>query len=175
MSNPDQDDLPAAVVALIGKGQYEEASEFPVERGYVWTSCASVGNGNPLYWSDEIADEVTGGFVAPPTTISLWLKPHFWSPGFTGERLALPALHDLKEMFGLPEAIITENSVVFHELVRPGDVISSRQVLRSVSAVKTTRLGTGRFWTIDVEYENQRGECCAVESYTAFAYHRGSE
>ena len=46
---------------LIGKEQYHEVGEFPVERGYVWTSCASVENGNPLYWDDEVADALTGG------------------------------------------------------------------------------------------------------------------
>ena len=35
--------------ARIGQEQYHEVGEFPVERSYVWTSCASVENGNPLY------------------------------------------------------------------------------------------------------------------------------
>jgi len=43
-----------------------------------------------------------------------------------------------------------------------------------VSDEKTTKLGTGRFWVIDVEYRNQRGELVAVESYTGFGYRRGS-
>ena len=38
---------------LIGQEQYHEVGEFPVERSYVWTSCASVENGNPLYWDDD--------------------------------------------------------------------------------------------------------------------------
>jgi hypothetical protein len=33
-------------------------------------------------------------------------------------------------------------------------------------------LGTGRFWIIDVEYRNQRGDRVAVESYTGFGYRR---
>ena len=51
---------------LIGKEQYHEVGEFPVERGYVWTSCASVENGNPLFWDDEVADALTDGPIAPP-------------------------------------------------------------------------------------------------------------
>ena len=42
----------------IGEEQYHEVGEFPVERSYVWTSCASVENGNPLYWDDAVADAV---------------------------------------------------------------------------------------------------------------------
>jgi hypothetical protein len=45
-------------------------------------------------------------------------------------------------------------------------------VLRSVSEEKTTKLGTGRFWVIDVVYANQSGELVAVESYTGFGYRR---
>ena len=68
--------------------------------------------------------------------------------------------------------MITDNTIVFHEPVRPGDVITSRQILRSVSDEKTTTLGTGRFWVIDVEYRNQRGELVGVESYTGFGYRK---
>jgi hypothetical protein len=45
-------------------------------------------------------------------------------------------------------------------------------VLRSVSEPKTTKLGTGRFWVIDVEYVNQKGESVGTESYTGFGYKR---
>jgi acyl dehydratase len=162
------------VTDLIGVRLYEETADFPVERGYVWTSCASVHNGNPLYWDDEVAAELTGGPVAPPTTLSLWMRPHFWSPAGTGEQLALKAHFDLKERFRLPEAVISDNTLVFHEPVRPGDVISHAQVVRSVSEEKTTRLGTGRFWVIDVEYRNQHGELVGVESYTAFGYRKAA-
>jgi hypothetical protein len=41
-----------------------------------------------------------------------------------------------------------------------------------VSGEKTTKLGTGRFWVIDVVYTNQDGELVAKESYTGFGYRR---
>jgi acyl dehydratase len=69
--------------------------------------------------------------------------------------------------------VISDNTITFFEPVRPGDVVSSRQVLQSVSEEKTTRLGTGRFWVIDVEYRNHRDELVGVESYTGFGYRRG--
>lgn len=165
-------ELPQEVADLIGEVQYEEAGEFPVERGYVWTVCASVENGNPLYWDDDVADEVTGGPIAPPTMISAWFRPHHWAPGRTKEKLPLQVHFDLKERLGLPEAIMSENTLVFHEPVRPGDRLTTCQILRSVSDVKTTKLGTGRFWDIEVQYRNQRGELCAQESITGFGYRR---
>ena len=70
---------------------------------------------------------------------------------------------------------MSDNTIVFHEPVRPGDRLVTRQILRSVSDAKTTRLGTGRFWVIDVEYRNQRDELVAVESYTGFGYRRDAD
>ena len=75
--------LPPRVEKLIDQVQYEEAGEFPVERGYIYTSCSSVENGNPLFWDDEVAQSLTGGPIAPPTMISVWFRPHQWSPGRT--------------------------------------------------------------------------------------------
>ncbi|HEX3461422.1 MAG TPA: MaoC family dehydratase N-terminal domain-containing protein [Acidimicrobiales bacterium] len=157
---------------LIGVEQYVEVGEFPVERGYVWTTCSSVENGNPLFWDDEVAEAVTGGPIAPPSMASVWFRPHHWAPGRTQVALPLQIHFDLKEGLGLPEAVMSDNTMVFHEPVRPGDILRTSQILRSVSDEKTTRLGTGRFWVIDVEYQNQRGELVAVESYTGFGYRR---
>ena len=71
----DVDDALADMRALIGQEQYQEVGEFPVERSYVWTSCASVENGNPLYWDDAVAEALTGGPVAPPSMVSVWFRP----------------------------------------------------------------------------------------------------
>ena len=164
--------LPADVADLIGRVQYEETGEFPVERGYMWTACSSVENGNPLFWDDDVARALTGGPIAPPSMLSTWFRPHHWAPGRTTEALPLQVHFDMKARFELPEAVMTENSLTFYEPVRPGDLLSTRQVLRSVSDEKTTKLGTGRFWEIDVEYRNQIGDLVGVESWTGFGYRR---
>ncbi len=166
--------VPDEVQGWIGQTRYPETAEFPVERGYLWTSCASVENGNPLFWDDKVAADVTDGPIAPPSTLSLWFRPHHWQPGQTTQKLPLQVHFDLKEHLGLPEAIMSDSQVVFHEPVRPGDVISTSQVLRSLSEPKTTKLGTGRFWVIDVPYRNQRDELVGVETFTGFGYVRAA-
>ncbi len=162
----------AVALDLVGKEQYYEVGEFPVEQGYVWTSCASVENGNPLFWDAEMAEALTRGPIAPPSMVSVWFRPHHWAPGRIEQSLPLQVHFDLKELFGLPEAVMTDNTIEFHEPVRMGDVLRTHQVLRSVSEEKTTRLGTGRFWVIDVVYTNSDGQLVAVESYTGFGYRR---
>ena len=164
--------LPPEVTSMYGVRQYEEVGEFPVERGYFWTVASSVENGNPLYWDDEVAQELTGGVIAPPTMISAWQRPHHWMPGQTEQKLPFQVHFDLKEKLGLPEAVMSDNVITFGEPVRPGDRITTVQVLRSVSEEKTLKLGTGHFWDIDAEYRNQAGELCARESITGFGYNR---
>jgi hypothetical protein len=48
-------------------------------------------------------------------------------------------------------------------------------VLRSVSEPKRTKLGLGRFWVIDVECFNQRGELVGTDTYTGFGYRRDDD
>ena len=165
-------ELPDDVRELIDVPQYHVDGEFPVERGYIWTTCASVENGNPLFWDDATADAITGGPVAPPSMVSVWFRPHNWRPGSTEPQVPLQVHFDLKKRFDLPEAVMSDNTLVFHEPVRVGDRLRTQQVLRSVTEEKTTKLGTGRFWVIDVVYRNQRDELVCVESYTGFGYRR---
>jgi uncharacterized protein len=167
-------DVLADALERVGVEQYPEVGEFPVERGYIWSSCASVENGNPLYWDDGVADALTDGPIAPPSMVSVWFRPHNWAPGRTEVALPLQVHFDLKALFNLPEAVMTDNTIEFHTPVRIGDVLHTHQVLRSISGEKTTKLGTGRFWVIDVVYANQNDELVAVESYTGFGYQRAS-
>jgi hypothetical protein len=165
-------ELSEEVRSWIGQQRYEEEGEFDVEQGYVFTTCASVENGNPLFWDEKVAQELTGGWIAPPSMLSVWFRPHYWAPGRDAVRQPLQVHFDLKERLRLPEAVMTDNEIVFGEPVRPGDRLRTWQVLRSVSDPKTTKLGTGRFWVIHVEYVNQRGEFVGRESYTGFGYQR---
>lgn len=168
-------DLPPEITDLIDRPQYPVTANFPVELGYSFNTLSATENGNPLYWDPAVADELTDGMTVPPTTLSLWMRPHRWEPGAEDELVALKVHFDLKEMLGLPEAIMSDNSLILHEPVRPGDVISHHQVLRSVSDEKTTKLGTGHFWTIDIVYTNQDDVLVGIESYTGFGYRRPQE
>jgi acyl dehydratase len=164
--------IPPEVEALIGVVQYREQSTFPIEMAYVYNTCAAVQNGNPLFWDSTVAEQLTGGQIAPPTMMSVWFRPHYWEPGAVGEQKALQAHFDLKVLLQLPEAIISGNEMVFGEPVRPGDILTTQQILRSISEVKTTRVGRGRFWVIDVECYNQDGGFVGRDIYSCLGYRR---
>ena len=169
---PSATDLPADVQAMLGKPLYVEQTEFPIEMGYVYNTCAAAQNGNPLFWDAAVAEELAGGRIAPPTMLSVWFRPHYWAPGATGERTPLMTHFDLKRLLELPEAVVASNETVFGEPVRMGDVLTISQIVRSVGELKDTKLGRGRFWTIDVETVNQRGEWVGTDTYTCLGYRK---
>ena len=90
------DDLPADVQSWIGEERYAEKTEFPIEMGYVYTTCSSVENGNPLFWDEKVAQELTGGPIAPPSMISAWFRPHHWAPGRTRQLQPLQVCQPLQ-------------------------------------------------------------------------------
>ena len=114
-------ELSAEIQSWIGQKRYEEETEFDVERGYILTACSSVENGNALYWDEKVARDLTEGWIAPPTMLSVWFRPHHWAPGRKAPRQPLQVHFDLKEKLDLPEAVISDNTMVFGEPVRPGD------------------------------------------------------
>ena len=142
------------------------------ERGYVLHWCESVHDANPIYWDFDAATAITGGWIAPPTMLSVWMRPLMFDPRRDDAIRPLELHFRLKDAFALPEGIVTANEIEFHEPVRMGDVVATRQTVREISDVKTNRLGTGRAWTIDVTYTNQRGQVVGIESYEMFSYVR---
>ena len=146
--------------------------DIAAERGHVLHWCESVEDANPIFWDEHAAKDLTGGWIAPPTMLSVWMRPLVFNPA-RGDAIRPLELHfQLKDAFELPEGIVTANEIEFGEPVRMGDVISTRQTVREISDVKTNRLGTGRAWTIDVTYTNQHGDVVGIESYEMFSYVR---
>lgn len=168
-------DLPDVVRELIGKPHYVEQTEFPIEIGYVYNMCAAVRDGNPLYWDPRVAEEIAGGRITPPAMLSVWFKRHHWTPGTVGDRLPMQLYFDIKDMVGLPEGIVASNEATFGEPVRIGDVLTTSQYCRSLSELKDTKLGRGRYCIMDVVTVNQRGEWCGTDTYNMLIYIKGGK
>jgi acyl dehydratase len=169
---PQLPDLPEKVRSWIGQELSESRSEFAIERGHIESMCSAVEWDNPIYWDEKVANELVQGPMCPPSMLSVWLRPHHWAPGRSEEVLPLSVHFDMKRELDLPEAIITGNELSFGEPVRPGDVLTARQTLVSVSEPKRNKLGLGRYWVIDVVFRNQRDEWVGTDRYDCFGYRR---
>ena len=61
-------------------GSSFDPGEIEVERGVILTGCVSTENANPIYWDEKAAQDLTDGWIAPPSMISVWCRPHLWTP-----------------------------------------------------------------------------------------------
>lgn len=167
-------DLPDKVQSLIGEPRYACEADHTVSRTSIRAMCAAVENGNPVYWDPNTAVEVAGREVAPAAMLSTWARPERWSPGERASAKPLQLHYDLKELLACPTAIVSSFESVFHTPVAVGDRLSTCQVLKSVSGEKDTQLGRGRFWVIEMQYRNQRGELVGVDRFDCLGYRRES-
>lgn len=158
------DDLPEIVGSWLGKVVVTVEHSITVERELWLNFCAAVGDGNPLYWDTEQP-------TAPPAMLASWAVAHDWYPGKPGTGVRPLELHFmLKDAFDLPHGIVTEVEFEFHEPVRAGDRVSAEQWLREVGKERTTRLGPGRNWTIEVVYRRADRTLLGSQRMTFLSY-----
>lgn len=99
-------------------------------------------------------------------------RPEYWEPGQGAPLKALQAHFDLKDLLGYPASIVVSYTISFHAPVRIGDRLHTRQVVREVGDPKRTRLGLGRFWTIEMQYLDDDGGLVGVERYEFFGFEK---
>ena len=159
-------ELPQQIQDWIGKVVVIADAEVAVEQALIENFCSAVEDGNPVYWEEG---------VSPPGMLSAYNRPHPWTPARGDKPVNRPLeLHfRVKDLLQLPRGVVTEQVYEFGVPLRVGDRVRAEQSLREVSELKTNKLGTGRNWTIDVTYRNQRDEVAGVESVSFFGYNRG--
>jgi hypothetical protein len=149
----------------IGRERIDPPGDIVCERGYILHWLEATENANPKFWDQNCE-------IAPPSMLSAWMRPLQFFPGRVDAWMPLSLHFDLKDAFGLPDGVVSASEMTLHAPVRLGDRITTTQTIRDISEEKTTRVGTGRFWTIDVTYRNQDDELKGVETYEMFSYKR---
>jgi acyl dehydratase len=71
---------------------------------------------------------------------------------------------------GYHGVVATTTSQEYFHPMRPGDRLSYKIQLVSVSPEKTTRLGTGHFITSEYTYTNQNGEVVCIQPFTVLKF-----
>ncbi|WP_158306009.1 FAS1-like dehydratase domain-containing protein [Azospirillum sp. B510] len=166
----------------------EADSDLVVERGAIDHWLEAVRDANPIYWHDAVASEIAGGIVAPPPMALAFTTSYRWSPKHPAEiwdvhgveapetraplRLPLEVHFALKEFTGLKEGIAAGIESEFYEPLRLGDRLTVNARILSIGEERTNRLGTGRSWTVEVRYSNQRKQLVSIERYRFFSYNR---
>lgn len=118
-----------AAVAATGKD--------PVNVPMIRHWCEALGDTNPAYTGPDA--------VAPPTMLQAWTMGGL--AGHTGRAQAYDELLALLDESGCTSVVATDCEQEYLRPLRPGDEIIFDTVIESVSARKTTKLGSGHFVT----------------------------
>ena len=121
--------------------------------------CQAMGDNNPVYLDAEAAAaSVHGGLVAPPTMMQAWVMRPYGEGRFAGGPSPYTELTALVESHGFTSVVASNCEQVYDRYLRPGDLLTMRTVIDSISDEKTTALGAGHFITTRQDYFDAAGK-----------------
>ena len=120
--------------------------------------CEAIGDENPVYLdSGAAAASVHGRLVAPPTMLQAWVMNGLRGPRRDSDN-PYEQMNQLLFSRGFTSVVATNCDQTYHRYLHPGDQLSMRTVIDSISPQKTTGLGTGHFITTRQDYFDAGGE-----------------
>jgi uncharacterized protein len=120
--------------------------------------CEAIGDTNPVYLdADAASASVHGGLVAPPTMLQAWVMRPFGAAA-NDDNGPYHQMTALLASRGFTSVVATNSDQTYQRYLRPGDRLTMRTVIHSISPQKTTALGTGHFVTTRQDYHDDSGE-----------------
>ena len=158
MGNPELEEKLKAFVGIeIGP---PEVARDAVNESMIRAWCDAMGDRNPVYTDPEAAKRSRhGGIVAPPTMLQAWILPGIAMADTERE----PAdkqeeLHALFEQYGYTSPVATNCEQGYTRYLEPGDVVSARTTIESISDEKATGVGIGYFIDTRTSFLDQKGD-----------------
>ncbi|WP_408907104.1 bifunctional MaoC family dehydratase N-terminal/OB-fold nucleic acid binding domain-containing protein [Streptomyces cavernicola] len=133
----------------------------PVNEPMIRHWCEAMGDANPAYEGPDA--------VAPPTMLQAWTMGGLSGHGGAGRSAAYDALFGLLDGAGFTSVVATDCEQEYLRPLRPGDAITFDAVIESVSAQKTTKLGTGHFVTTRMDVQ-ANGEPAGTHRFRILKY-----
>ncbi|QNG20677.1 MaoC family dehydratase [Rhodococcus triatomae] len=149
-------------------------SRYPVNEAMIRNWVEAHEDDNPVYVDARAARETgRAQVICPPAMISTWVMAGYrrWrevhrlrAEGRT-EDSAYSRLLAMLDESGFTSVVATDVEQDYHRELVPGDHVTARITIESISPVKRTGLGDGRFLTLHKRYENQNGELLVEERF----------
>ncbi|MER5633494.1 bifunctional MaoC family dehydratase N-terminal/OB-fold nucleic acid binding domain-containing protein [Streptomyces nitrosporeus] len=146
----------------------------PVNQPMIRHWAEAMGDTNPVY-TDAGAARATGraGVVAPASMVQAWTMRGYAAtaaPSGAGGSDGFGELVALLDEGGYTSVVATDSELTFLRELVPGDHVSVRESVESVSAEKRTGLGTGRFVTTLKTYTDQHGGTVATQRWRTLRF-----
>ena len=130
----------------------------------------AVGDKNPIYSNAELAKQsIHGGIVAPPTMLQAWVMNGIDGPPRTGDG-PYEKMNQLLFSRGFTSVVGTNSEQTYVRYLHPGDQLTMRTVIDSISDEKTTGLGTGHFVSTRQDYYDAKNELVGSMLFRIFRF-----
>ena len=137
----------------------EQVAPDPVNVPMIRHWCEAMGDKNPVYLDEEAAKaSVHGGLVAPPTMLQAWVMRPYGVDRNAGGVTPYTEMTAAVESGGFTSVVASNCEQTYDRYVRPGDVLTMKTTIDSISPEKSTGLGQGHFVTTRQDYFDQNGE-----------------
>jgi acyl dehydratase len=168
-------DLAAELARFVGvEAEPPRVARYAVNEAMVRNWVEAHDDRNPVYVDADVA-RATGrdGVVCPPAMISTWVMAGYrrWreihrlrAEGVV-EDFAYSRLLHLLDQAGYTSVVATNVEQEYHRELRPGDHVTAHFTIESISPVKQTGLGEGRFLTLHKKYVDQEGDLLVEERF----------
>ena len=154
---------------LVPRSQGQDPVNVPMIRHWV----EAMGDPNPVYLSNEAA-QASGrpGLVAPASMAQTWTMRGYAAGTSAGgsARTGFDELVELLAQEGCTSVVATDSEFEFHRELVPGDLVSTEEVVESISPEKRTGLGTGRFVTTVRTYTDADGRVVATQRWRTLRF-----
>jgi uncharacterized OB-fold protein/acyl dehydratase len=137
-----------------------ETAEDAVNEAMIRHWCQAMGDRNPVYTDPDAAkDSPHGGVVAPPAMLQAWTMPGI-VVAYDLESLddKQRELHAFFGEHGYSSVVATDCEQGYERYLQPGDRITARTTIESISEEKATALGIGYFVLTRTLYTDQNDE-----------------
>lgn len=155
----------------------EDKSRNPVNEAMIRQWCEAMGDTNPVYLDKASAEASThGGIVAPPAMLQAWILGGVAMAGGEDD----PAdkqreLHRLFDAHGFTGVVATNTDQVYLRYLSPGDSLSARTQIESISEQKATGLGIGYFINTRTVFTDQNGEEVGSLTFRVLKFEAGEQ
>jgi len=157
--------------ALVGVESELKKGNDEVNKAMIRHWCEAMEDGNPLYTDEEYAKaNKYGGIIAPPQMVQAYCLPPLWPRKEEDQPDPFAKAVKLMRDGGYFGVVATTTSQEYFKPMLPGDQISFKIKLDSVSPEKTTRVGTGHFITAQYTYTNQKDDVVCIQSFTVLTF-----
>lgn len=144
----------------------------PVNTPMIRHWAETMGDTNPVYLDDDAA-RATGrsGAVAPAQMLQVWtMRTYADKMSGADPSPVWTALIATLDEAGFTSVVATDSDQEFFAELRPGDRVSTTEVVESVSAEKQTGLGAGHFVTTLKTYRNGDGEIVGTQRWRTLRF-----